>query len=143
MLGETAETVEEWIELYRTQRKIAEMLVRDPTVYVQAWSHAGFSIECLIKAAIMSQQRLNRWPSRKERKDLYVHTIQELLALLGDKIDPLDPAAPAWAIMFRWERSHTYVAKMPRLVAEDCLESAFSSDGVAQWLFTKYLKNYS
>lgn len=86
MLGETAETVEEWIELYRTQRKIAEMLVRDPTVYVQAWSHAGFSIECLIKAAIMSQQRLNRWPSRKERKDLYVHTIQELLALLGIKL---------------------------------------------------------
>lgn len=143
MNSKTADTVEEWIELYRMNRRIAEQLIDHPTDYVQAWSNAGFAIECLIKAAIMSQERLNSWPSRSHRKDLYVHSIKELLSAAGVSISPIDTAAPAWSIMFRWERTHTYVTQMPKAVAIDCLSAAFSDEGAAEWLFQNCLKNYA
>lgn len=142
MLTETADTVEGWIELYRVHRRSAEILIDDPLAYPQAWSNAGFSVECLLKAAIMSDQRMNRWPSRSERRDLYVHTIRDLLAALGASISPDDPAAPAWQVAFTWQRGHTYVASMPKPVATDCLSAVFSSEGVIEWLFQNYLQAY-
>lgn len=142
MSSEKADTVEGWIALYEVHRRSAEVLINDPVAYPQAWSSAGFCVECLLKAAIMSNQRLNRWPSRAERRDLYVHTIKDLVSILGASISPDDKAAPAWHVAMTWQRGHTYVATMPKVVATDCMSAVFSDEGVVEWLFQNYLKTY-
>jgi hypothetical protein len=142
MSSEKAESVEEWIALYRVHRRSAEVLIDDPLAFPQAWSNAGFCVECLLKAAIMSSQRLNRWPSRTERRDLYVHTIRDLVTLLGASISPDDRAAPAWHVAMSWQRGHTYVATMPKVVATDCMSAVFCEEGVVEWLFQNYLQPY-
>lgn len=138
-----ADTVDGWIELYRVHRRIAEMAIEDSVAYPQAWSHAGFCVECLLKAAIMRKEGLNRWPTRQERRDLYVHTIIDLLSILRYNLDPNEEVAAAWAVVTGWQRSHTYVPNMPHKVARDCLEAVFSGDGVAPWIFQNYLTPYS
>ncbi|GHG36086.1 hypothetical protein GCM10017322_38660 [Paracoccus aerius] len=137
------QTVEEWMDLARQWRLAARKLSELPETQTIAWTHAGFACECLLKAAIMAQERLNSWPSRAARKELYTHNLVDLAKVLRAKISPFDPVAPKWAVVTQWRRADTYVsAPMNPKVVADLLAAAFDKGGVEEWIFENYLKAY-
>lgn len=97
--------------------------------------HCGMGVECAIKAYIMHVERMNRWPDRGERPDLYVHDIRKLAAIAGISITATAPQAPAWHVMSQWDRNQGYDPKRtPRKVARSYVEAAFGEEGVATWI---------
>ena len=112
-------------------RELADHALSNEKTASAAWSQAGFALECTLKAAIMRQERLNSWPSRASRRDLYTHDIGELARILGMTIDAAHPIAPAWAVVLQWRREDMYSLKMTRVVAVQLVEAVFSNeDGV-------------
>jgi hypothetical protein len=105
----------------------------------------GFAVECCLKAAIMTKERLNRWPDREDAPDLWTHDLRLLFKRLG--IDPLTfdtrhRVAPALKMCLDWKREHGYsVGKVPQKLARDICEAAFESDGVIEWLADLYRLN--
>ena len=70
-----------------------------------------FSVECCLKAAIMTKERLNRWPDKEDAPDLWTHDLRDLFKRLGiDPIglDPKFPTAPALKMVMDWRREHGY-----------------------------------
>lgn len=143
MLDPTASSIEEWIALAKSARTSAYALLKHPSTHNQAWSQAGFSIECLLKASIMAKERFNTWPSRGARGDLYTHDLEKLADILGMKVLPADPVAPSWSVVLQWRREHSYVSKVrPAAITNGLIDAAFSDNGVFQWISRRYLLNY-
>ncbi len=135
-----ADSVEGWIKLARLSRQMAEWAASSPETRNAAWSHAGFACECLFKAAIMRKERLNAWPSRDSRRDLYTHDLKALAKILGVKITGDDTIAPAWSVVLQWQREHMYIAQdMPSAVVDGLMEAMFSEEGMARWIFQNFL----
>lgn len=140
---DTADSVEEWIRLAKRYRRSAELLVQDPLAAEVAWSNAGFACECILKAAIMANERLNSWPSIKDRRELYVHDLEKLAAILQLQIGPFHSVAPAWSVLVKWRRDHMYApGQLPLPVIKSLLDAAFSERGLEPWIFQSYLKSY-
>lgn len=102
----------------------------------EAWMAAGFGVEFALKAVIMTRERMNSWPSKDHRPDLYVHGPKALFR--AAKIDP-QSAPPAVRAAIRqvmdWDRGHDYVdAPMPRKQAQSMVDAAFGINGVVRWL---------
>lgn len=96
---------------------------------------SGLAVECALKAYIMHKERLNRWPERNERPELYSHSIDELRRIAGIIIDHREPSAPSWAMMTQWNRNQDYTpGRMPRKVARSWVEAAFGAKGVVTWI---------
>lgn len=135
MPHDVADSVEEWIELADVARKMASLALRDASTRSAAWSQCGFSVECLLKAAIMRQERLNCWPTRASRRELYTHDLEALARILGWTIEPSHPIAPAWAVVIQWRREDMYSNKMTGVVAQSLFDAVFSeSEGVSTWI---------
>lgn len=120
-------------------RKLASQAVMDTSTASAAWSQAGFALECTLKAAIMRKERLNAWPSRESRKELYTHDLGRLARILGMEVDARHPIAPAWAVVLQWRRDDMYSTKMTRAVAISLCEAVFSEEGVATWIRLNFL----
>ena len=117
-------------------------IVEDKKACAQAVQHAGFAVECALKAYIWHQERFNQWPSRETRPDLYTHSLVTLRTVAGIKVDPTEPSAPHWHIMLQWNRNQGYDPRpMPRKVARSYVDAAFGADGVATWLRQKLTKS--
>ncbi|MBS7542544.1 hypothetical protein [Ancylobacter oerskovii] len=141
---QTADTIDGWLELARVARRMAEMAMSEPMTRNAAWAHAGFACECLLKASIMAKERLNRFPDRRERRELYVHDLGALAKLLGVQIGPMDEVAPAWMVALEWRRDHAYVdGRMPVAVVQGLFDAVFSDGGVGEWIVRNYLRNYT
>ena len=140
MFEESAATIDEWINLARQNCAAAAVLLNAKQT-VSAWNHAGFSVECAMKAAIMRQEKFNRWPSKDLRPDLYSHDLTSLLEKAGLKRRLLikEPVAHRLATVLQWGRNHSYYPKaMPLRVARDMYEAACGSDGVNSWLMKRF-----
>lgn len=134
-----ANSVQEWLTLAETYEAVASQSLGDPKTLTAAWSHAGFAVECALKAAIMRAQGLNAWPSRAARPDLYTHDLAALARALGMAVSHTDPVAPAWAVVLRWRREHMYCSGVTRAVAVALHSAAFSEDdGVIPWIRATY-----
>lgn len=111
----------------------------------RAWIEAGFAVECCLKAAIMSKERLNRWPSPGGEPELWTHDLVALAKRLGitaAALDPRDTASPSWKLVFEWERGHGYaIDKLPLKYAEQMYEAAFGPNGVVRWLASRFRLN--
>jgi len=143
-MHETADSVDGWIKLARAAYKLAKLAEGDSETRNLAWSHAGFACECLLKAAIMAKERLNRYPTRADRRELYTHDLGSLATMLGMVVNPADEVAPAWFVVQQWRRDHMYVSnEMPAAIVADLMEAAFAQNGVCAWLFQNYLTGYS
>jgi hypothetical protein len=94
---EAADSVEEWMTLQRRSCQAARVLLR-AKIAADAWNHAGFSVECALKAAIMRHQRLNTWPSRAHRPELYTHNLRDLARLANITFLTTDPTASRWCV---------------------------------------------
>ncbi|MGW8820429.1 hypothetical protein [Heyndrickxia sporothermodurans] len=137
----SADSVDEWLELADMYRTLARQALMDEKTTSAAWSQAGFALECTLKAAIMRRERLNSWPSRESRRDLYTHNLADLARILGMTINAAHPIAPAWAVVLQWRREDMYSLKMTRAVAVSLFDAVFSDDdGVATWIRQNFLR---
>ena len=101
----------------------------------QALFHVGFAAECALKALIMSRERLNGWPSKASREELYTHDLRVLARIAGVNLSATDIHAPSWHLVLQWDRNQGYdPQRMPRKVAKNWVEAAFGPDGVVTWI---------
>ena len=130
-----AQSPREWLRLAEAEERAARALAEDRRLTAQAILHVGFAVEYALKAYIMHRERLNAWPSREARKDLYTHDIRKLKEIAGIDVDSRSPTGPAWFIMCQWDRGQAYNPKPPlRRVARDYIRAAFGEQGVVTWI---------
>jgi hypothetical protein len=99
--------------------------------------HAGSGVEAALKAYIMRQERLNGWPSKASRPELYTHDLRQLARIAGIDVKNAGPRRPSWHVMFQWDRNQAYDPKpMPRRVARSFVEAAYGQDGIVTWIRT-------
>ena len=130
--------MEAWLSLCDQHEVMANSALHYPKARGQAYFHAGLAVECALKAYIMRQERLNSWPSRVSRPDLFTHDLRRLLHISGIAISATDALAPAWNLVMQWDRNQGYdPAPMPERVARSWVDAAFGTDGVVTWLRAK------
>lgn len=102
----------------------------------EAWRDAGFAVELAVKRLILHRERLNAWPSKEGRPDLYTHSLRKLVEIAGLDIREAPTAIQAsWLVVLSWDRLHDYSAEtMPPRVARDMFDAAFGPQGVIQWM---------
>jgi hypothetical protein len=128
-------TPEEWLSLADQHQATALAVVGHRLAAGQAMFHAGLAVECALKAYIMRRERLNGWPSRDTRPELYVHDLRKLREMAGIAIGSRDPQTPSWHLFLQWDRSQGYDPKpMPRKVAKAWIEAAFGPAGLVTWI---------
>lgn len=141
MLDAQPKTVEDWVKLSDQYRAATLALESRADLRGVLWSQAGFSVECLLKAAIHQRERFNEWP--RDRRDLNVHDLRALAKYLNAEPSSTDPVAPAWTIVLQWRRSHMYnPEEFSERVLEDLLDAVFGAEGVLAWIRQTYLRGY-
>lgn len=132
----------DWLTLARQYETAARRLCEDKEAAGRAWDCIGFAIEAAIKAVIMHKERLNAWPSREARPELYQHSLRRLAELAEISVSTSDVIAPAWKTVLDWDRGDSYITnRMPRKVARSQVEAAFGTEGVLPWLKRVFLPN--
>jgi hypothetical protein len=126
---------DEWFQLADHHRRTAQLVAKDKIAAGQACFHAGLAVECALKAYIMHRERLNGWPSREARQDLYIHNLRKLWEIAGLQLDTHSAQAPSWHLFLQWDRGQGYDPKpMPRKVAQSWIEAAFGPNGLVTWI---------
>lgn len=89
------------------------------------YEQAGCAIECALKARIMRHERLNQWPSRDRRRELYTHDLAFLMKSAGLEPQMLIEVVSAtnigvaWSIAKEWSVDARYARDMrPKLVRD-------------------------
>lgn len=127
--------------MVEVKRAAAYLVVDDRTACGEAWMCAGYAVEFALKAYIMRRERLNGWPDKDSRPELYTHEIRKLFILAGLDLKTA-PLALRGAVrmVLDWNRSHEYVGgRTSRAYARGMVEAAFGSNkagGVVGWLKT-------
>lgn len=137
-----AQYADEWEALARDELDSSRIMLA-ARKWKQAYHHAGIAAECALKCKIMRVHRMNRWPDRRERKDIYTHDIEKLTELAGlmDELNAsmLTVSRPAhtdaWMIIKDWDINLRYHMPdaFPQAVAESAV-SAIDAMGLIQWL---------
>jgi hypothetical protein len=128
-------TPEEWLALVAQHERVALAMQNDRRAAAQAYYHAGQGVECALKAYIMRRERLNGWPSRQSRPELYTHDLVALATIARISFTPQSRLAPSWSLVRQWTRDQSYDPKpMPRKVAKSWVEAAFGQEGIVTWL---------
>lgn len=132
------DSVIDWLRLSEQHRIAAQSLAEDRKVAAQALFHVGLAVECMLKAYIMHRERLNCWPDKASRGDLYTHDLRKLAEIAKIEVKVTDPHAPAWSVLRQWDRNQGYNPKpMPRKVARSWCDAAFGTEGVVTWIRQK------
>ena len=132
------DTIDGWLHLVRQHELAALTLAENKVAAAQGFHHAGVAVECALKAYIIKVERLNSWPSRDARPELYTHDLRALCKIAGVVLDTNSPTAPGWHLCFQWDRNQWYDPNpMPRRVARSMCEAAFGSNGVVTWIRQK------
>ena len=135
------QSVDDWLLLARQHEATARLAASDRVACGQAPFHCGLGLECTLKAYIMFAERLNRWPDRSERPELYSHDLRKLMAIAGLRVTDADAIAPAWHVMSQWDRNQAYAPqRTPRKVARSYVEAAFGDEGIATWIRLTFLR---
>lgn len=122
--------------MVESKRAVAMALVDDKLACREAWMASGFAVEFALKALIIKRQRLNSWPSKEARPDLYTHDLRGLFQ--AAQIDPKTaPTALRGSLrtVLDWNRGHEYTSgRMSRANARSMVTAAFDQHGVVAWL---------
>ena len=125
----------EWLSLAKQHETTARLLAENREVAAQAYFHVGFAAECALKAYIMWSERLNSWPDKGSRPELYTHDLRKLVEIAGIELRTRDPIGPGWAVVLQWDRGQGYdPSPMPRKVARSMIEAAFGDNGAVTWI---------
>jgi hypothetical protein len=132
---------EHWAKKAREELAAARALT-GKRLWSAAYYHAGMAIEFAIKWRIMHESRMNRWPSRQDRRDLYSHDIAALAALARleqvflDEIAAGTDIGMAWLVAKDWSIETRYDPRpFPPRRARDMLR-AVDTTGLMKWLLT-------
>lgn len=132
------ESVEHWQQLVEQHKRTAVLVSEDKRAASQALFHVGISVECALKALIMHTERMNCWPSREARPELYTHDLRKLSKVAGIIVPRRDPVAPAWSLLMQWDRHQGYDPRpMPRRTARSWVSAAYGDEGVVTWIYQK------
>lgn len=134
------DSADEWLILAERHEAGARQLLEAGSTDL-AWFNAGLSVECMLKAAIMRKDGLNRWPERPSRPDLWTHDLTRLAKAAGINLPGLitDPISAAFLVVLLWRRGEGYNPKtMPLRVASDMVLAATGKDGVNQWIAKRF-----
>ena len=119
-----------------SKRAVALSMVDDAEHCFEAWLASGYAVEFALKALIMSYERLNAWPSRVSRPELYTHDLQGLFIRSGLAFAQVTGSLRgSLRTVLDWDRGHEYkTIAMPPKVARGMVDAAFGEDGVVPWL---------
>lgn len=134
---------QDWFAAARDSQRAAQVLMREH-LWRNAYGAAGHAVECSLKGLIMLRERMNRWPDRAARPDLYTHDLTRLATLAGVHADLLEEVRQqteigrAWMVARDFAILHRYPdgAPFPVRLGRDMVE-AVGSRGLLQWLTTK------
>lgn len=129
-------SAEAFLQLVESKRAVARALVADRQACREAWLASGFAVEFALKAYIIRRERLNGWPSKEARPDLYTHNLRALFA--AAQIDfsgvPKELRGSIRTVL-DWDRGHEYTSRrMSRANARSMVGAAFDQHGVVAWL---------
>ncbi|WP_406238219.1 hypothetical protein ACF3NX_12705 [Acetobacter orientalis] len=137
-----AEFADQWESLARDEMAAASAVLSS-RLWKQAHQHAGVAVECALKRYIMKKEGLNRWPERRDRRELYTHNLEDLLEIaaledeFNDDVSSENPSehARAWLIIKDWDINMRYhvPSAFPQAVAESAVE-AIVGMGLVEWL---------
>ena len=137
-----AEYADDWEALARDELESSRIMLASRK-WKQAYHHAGIAAECALKCKIMRVHGMNRWPERRERRDVYTHDIEELTEIAGlmDGINAAlleslrPPHIDGWLIIKDWNINLRYHVPdaFPQALAESAV-SAIDAMGLVQWL---------
>jgi HEPN domain-containing protein len=122
--------------MVESKRIVARAVVDDRLACREAWMAAGFAVEFALKALIIRRERLNSWPSKEHRPELYTHSVRDLFQAAKVELK----AAPrelrgALRTVLDWNRAHEYTSgRMSRANARSMVSAAFDPEGVVAWL---------
>ena len=123
------------MSLVRQHEAAARRLAEDRDTAAQAYFHVGSAAEFALKAYIMWKERLNSWPDRDARRELYTHDLTTLVEIAEIELTTTDPTGASWKTVLDWDRSQGYDPNpMPRKVARSMIEAAFGEKGVVTWI---------
>ena len=106
-----------------------------------AYILAGAAVECALKSRIMRHEGLNRWPTKRERHDLYSHNLEHLAKLAGVTSDlevealAVTPLGVAWLVAKDYAIGRRYPdgRAFPVKLGRDMVNAA-TRDGLVAWL---------
>jgi HEPN domain-containing protein len=128
-------SIDEWLRLAEQHEEMARLAAESRLSAAQALFHVGSATECALKALIMQRERLNNWPARDMRPELWTHSLWRLIRIAGVELDPNDEGAASWHVVLNWDRNQAYDPKpMPRKVARQWVAAAFDEEGVVTWI---------
>ena len=126
---------DEWLRLARQHELTARAMASSREAASQGFWHAGIAVEATLKAYIMARERLNGWPSKELREDLYTHDLRNLMRTAALSVPQRGPTRASWHVALQWQRNQGYdPAVMPRKVAQGMVDAVFGVDGVVTWL---------
>lgn len=135
----TAQFASDWEDLAWRKLKSARHLAQIRQL-PDAYEAAGIALECAFKARIMRKERLNAWPPRNSRPELYTHDPTRLLRLSGLEPDILAELSGAtdigvaWSVAQAWSIEDRYAVEVPSRVARDMVEAVASKGGgLVKW----------
>lgn len=125
----------EWLALAAQHEVSARLLAENKIGAGQSVFHVGLAVEAALKAYIMYVERLNGWPSKEARPELYTHDLRALVKAAGIKLTPLDPRAASWHLVLQWDRGQGYEPQTPsRKFARSWVRAASGEEGVVTWI---------
>jgi hypothetical protein len=129
-------TADAFLRMVESKRAVALAVVENRQACREAWLAAGFAVEFALKALIMRRERLNSWPSREARPELYIHGLRSLFQAAGVDMQRAPPALRgALRTALDWNRAHEYTSgTMSRANARSMVAAAFDPKGVVAWL---------
>ena len=108
-----------------------------------AYMSSGLAMEMALKGRIMHVQRMNSWPARRDRRELYTHNLNDLMEMadlrpsLTQEVVDQTNIGLAWLAMKDFDINSRYPTgkQFPRKLARDSVE-AIANLGLLEWLMT-------
>lgn len=134
-------SADDWVRIAREHASDAHFLANGKR-WRSAYMAAGIAVECALKGRIMRRQGMNRWPTRKERPELYSHDLGKLAVLAGmterleNALASGDPMGIGWMIAKDFSINKRYPTNEPFPVrlGRDMVASTAGKNGLVEWL---------
>jgi HEPN domain-containing protein len=133
-------SVDSWFAAARDALADSERLAAGHS-WRNAYGLAGQAVELALKGVIMRRLGLNRWPSRQERREFYVHDLMALAELgqcraeLETAIAEGETVGTAWMLVKDYDINRRYPdhRPFPIKLGRDMVQ-AVGRDGLLEWL---------
>lgn len=129
-------TADAFLRMVESKRAVAIAMVENRLACREAWLASGFAVEFALKALVIKRERLNAWPTKDSRPDLYTHDLRGLFHAAGIDFATVPKSLRgSLRTVLDWNRGHEYSSgRMSRANARSMVTAAFDPQGVVAWL---------